>query len=107
MITKLSPEQIARLPEYRNKWIAIGLSTEPANRPEAEEGICRIYASKRLPRPRIVWCGSPLSQGLTRAVVLNSPAIKDIRDSVWASVGDSVWDSVRDSGRDSVRDSGG
>ena len=34
-IEKLTPEQIAKMPEYIEKWTKIGLSTEPADRPRA------------------------------------------------------------------------
>src|SRR5579864_2191388 len=120
-IEKLTPEQEARMDEWIDKWTAFGLSTEPANRAEAERGIRMAYeaAGKTAPE-KIVWCGSPLSQGLTRAIVLG---LKDGRTkigktvwasvwasvgdsvgaSVWASVGASVWDSVWDSVGDSVR----
>ena len=36
MITELTKEQKARFPEFVDKWIKIGLSTERANRPKAE-----------------------------------------------------------------------
>ena len=110
-IELLTPEQTAKLAEWSDKWTAIGLSTEPANRPEAERAIVMAYAAAKLPPPRIVWCDSPLSQALTRACV--EKIFKDkasvgasVRDSVgasvWASVRDSVWDSVWDSVRASV-----
>ena len=90
-ITRLTPEQEARFGEFRDKWLAIGLSTEPADRPAAETAIVQAYRSAGLEPPRsIVWCGSPLSQGLTRAIILD----KKTRASVWASVGASVRDSV-------------
>jgi hypothetical protein len=122
----LTTEQQAKLAEWRDRWTAIGLSTEPANRPEAERAIIMAYAAAKLPPPRIVWCDSPLSQGITRAIAKSLACKKfstgekvrasvgdsvwasvrdSVRDSVWASVGDSVWDSVRDSVRDSVGDS--
>jgi hypothetical protein len=105
-IENLAPEQTARLAEWRDKWTAIGLSTEPANRADAERAIVLAYAAVKLPAPRIVWCGSPLSQGLTRAIIQKIAADKaSVRDSVGASVRDSVWDSVGDSVGDSVRDS--
>ena len=83
-IDRLTKEQEDRFQEFVAKWTDIGLSTDPADRPRAERAIAGMYAGSGLDMPRIVWCGSPLSQGLTR-------------DSVWDSVGDSVWDSVRDS----------
>ena len=115
-IEKLMPEQIAKFPEYVKKWTDIGLCTDPANRPEAEKAINKSYRSAGLQPPKkIVWCGSPFSQGLVRAIILDKKLIKDFWDSVGASVWDSVWDSVgasvgasvRASVGDSVRDSVG
>jgi hypothetical protein len=68
------------------------------------------------PPAKIVWCGSPLSMGVTRAIILDKKLVERIAaaartkpatpgDSVGASVGASVWDSVWDSVRDSVWDS--
>ena len=101
MISKLTPEQTARMAEFRDKWISIGLSTEPAQREQAEAAIRQIYRSAGLNEPRkIVWCGSPLSQGLTRAVILDKRLLEaasvgaSVRDSVGASVWASVWASV-------------
>jgi hypothetical protein len=132
-IETLSSEQTARFPEFIQRWTDIGLSTEPANRPEAERGVRIAYELAGKPPPeKIIWCGSPLSQGLTRAIIfgLKDGSIKvwasvrasvgdsvgasvgasvrdSVRDSVWDSVRDSVWDSVRASVRDSVWDSVG
>jgi hypothetical protein len=113
-IEKLRPDQIARFSEFIEEWTAIGLSTAPADRPRAEAAVRKAYKQAGLDPPKtIIWCGSPLSQGLTRAIILDKKLIKDfgasVRDSVWASVGDSVrdsvWASVGDSVRASVRDS--
>ncbi|MDE2105075.1 MAG: hypothetical protein KGL39_47995, partial [Patescibacteria group bacterium] len=72
MITALTTEQEKRFPEFVEKWTRIGLSTKSANRIEAEKGIRLAYEAAALPKPKkIVWCGSPLSQGLTRAVILS------------------------------------
>ena len=117
-IEKLTAEQEARMAEWRERWTAIGLSTEPSNRPEAERGIVLAYSNAKLPTPRIVWCNSPLSQGITRSIVLDLIKNKSVWASVGASVRDSVWASVwasvrasvgasvGDSVRDSVWDSG-
>lgn len=60
-IDKLTPEQEARLPEYADKWIAIGKSTAPADRFKAAEGIRDIYVDAGRKEPEyIVWCNSPM-----------------------------------------------
>ncbi len=38
-IETLTESQKSKLPEYIEKWTKIGLSTEPANRQKAEEGV--------------------------------------------------------------------
>ena len=62
MITELTQEQKACFPEFIDKWTRIGLSTEPANRPEAEAGVVEAYRVAGLAAPKIVWCTSPLAQ---------------------------------------------
>ena len=107
-LERLTPDQEALLPAVRDEWIAIGLDTRPSDRPAAERGVAEMYRRGGLEPPtRIVWCGSPLSMALTRAMVLDRAKGRDsvwdsVRDSVWDSVRDSVWDSVWDSVRDSV-----
>ena len=102
-IESLTPEQIARLPEFVDKWRQIGLSTAPADRPRAEKAIAEMYRQGGLKPPKhIVWCGSPLSMCLTKEALS-----KKVGASVRASVGDSVWASVRASVGASVRASVG
>jgi len=108
MIEKLTQEQIKQLPVFRDKWLKIGLCTEPANRKKAEEGIKIAYRIANLSPPeKIVWCTSPLANGSARWSFL----IKRIeRDFVGYSVHydmrhrplGSVWESVRDSVRNSA-----
>lgn len=79
MITELTKKQKDRFLEFVDKWIKIGLCTEPANRKVAERAVINSYKIAGLnPPKKIVWCGSPLSQGLTRAIVfgLNKSEIK-------------------------------
>ncbi len=109
-IDALSKDQEARLAEYRDRWIKIGLSTKLANRGEAEEGLKHAYMVAGLNAPHIVWCASPLSNALTRATVFDLEKTKpgaSVGDSVWDSVGDSVGASVRASVGASVGDSVG
>jgi hypothetical protein len=97
IIEKLTQSQIDRMPEFVERWLKIGLCTDPADRPAAEDGVRLAYKMAGLKEPeRIVWCGSPLSQGLTRAIVFG------LTGNAEANVGDSVWASVRASVRASV-----
>ena len=60
-VDKLAPEQEARFGEWRDKWIKIGLSTEPADRPRFEAAVADCYRFAGLAPPkRVVWVQSPL-----------------------------------------------
>ena len=97
MITELTDAQKARFPEFVDKWTQIGLSTEPANRPMADEAIRKMYAIAGLESPKIVWCSSPLANGLAQQIIVTAKGASvgaSVRASVWASVWASVGDSV-------------
>ena len=106
-IDRLTDAQIARFPEFIKRWTDIGLSTKPADREQAERGVRMAYECAGLAPPKaIVWCGSPFSQGLTRAIVFglaNGEIKSEIGEAVEKKVGDSVGDSVGASVRASVR----
>ena len=60
MITELTAEQKATLEKARDEWLAVGLSTEPADRAAAEEGVRLAYQRAGLTPPRmVVWLDSP------------------------------------------------
>jgi hypothetical protein len=101
-IESLTVEQESRFPEFVEKWTQIGLSSDPADRPRAEKAVRETYARAGLAAPaRIVWCGSPLSLGLTRAMVLDKTTGEvvdarvsdDIPNSVWAGIKTSIAES--------------
>jgi hypothetical protein len=101
MIEKLTEEQEKLLPTYRDKWMAIGLSTEPADHTAAEKACREAYIVAGLEPPKkIIWADSPLSGAIVAKILKNKQIIKkkklqdSVRVSVGASVGDSVWDSV-------------
>lgn len=59
-LTKLTPEQEALIPVVREAWLAVGLSTSPADRPAAEQGVRLAYEAAGLrPPAEILWLGSP------------------------------------------------
>ena len=86
-IERLTDEQKARAAEFRDRWMQIGLCTDPADRPRAEAAIREMYRQGGLEPPvRIVWCGSPLSQGLTRLIMV----VKNPIERLWEGVGTNV-----------------
>ena len=118
-IERLTDAQKARAAEFRDRWMQIGLCTDPADRPRAEAAIRQIYRLGGLEPPaRIVWCGSPLSQGLTRSIMVAKKPIKNLWESVgtnvrhhidWgdanlrSSVSHSIWQSVGDRVEERIR----
>jgi len=88
-IEKLTPEQIAAMPRYVEKWLDHGLRAQPADRPNAEKAIRMMYADAGLAEPRIIWADSPLSGALI-VHALRDGKLASVRESVR----DSVWDSV-------------
>lgn len=111
MITELTDEQLARIPEFIDKWTRIGLCCEPADREAAERGIRKAYEAGGVPGPeKIIWSGSPRSQGLSRASsgdsvgqLVRRRVQHNLREHVGSSlqnrVAPSAWMSVHDARR--------
>lgn len=59
VIDKLTPEQEALIPVYREKWRAIALSTEPIDPQKAAEAVTAAYALLGKKPPLILFCDSP------------------------------------------------
>lgn len=61
-LTELNDEQVAALDVVRDEWLAHGLSTQPANREEAELGVREAYAAAGLEPPGMtIWLDSPMA----------------------------------------------
>lgn len=61
-IESLTPEQEAQLEVYRDHWLEVGLSTQPADRKRAERGAAMAYQAAGLEPPsRYVWFDSPIA----------------------------------------------
>jgi hypothetical protein len=90
-IDKLTPEQEAKMAEWADRWIEIGLSTAPADRPQFEAAVAECYRHAGLQPPeRIVWCPSPLV-----AVVAGPIAARLLDGAVGGAVGGAVRGAVR------------
>lgn len=68
-IEKLTPEQEAKIPEYLEKYMQIGLSTKPSDRAAAEKAVTESYIYQKLKAPTFEWYDSP-KQGARRAAEL-------------------------------------
>ena len=92
MLEYLTPEQEARLPEFRDFGLSLGLSTERSDREAGNAAIRAHYRACGLSEPKeIRWFDSPYAS--VRASVLDSVGAS-VRDSVLASVLASVRASV-------------
>lgn len=60
-IEKLTPEQEALIPVYREKWRKIALSTESIDQEKAAEAVKQAYALIGLSEPEVIFCYSPFS----------------------------------------------
>ncbi|MFB2917289.1 MULTISPECIES: hypothetical protein [Aerosakkonema] len=53
-IIQLTSAQVARLPDYLEKWTKIALSAEPINRQQVAEAVISIYDALGLKAPQIL-----------------------------------------------------
>lgn len=78
------------LKDYLERWAAVRMSCEPADRPTAEDGIRLAYAAAGLAPPdRIMWCGGPVE--IAKQLAAASP-----HDLIGANVKAEIFDNVRD-----------
>jgi hypothetical protein len=113
MITSLTAEQKARFPEFVQKWIAIGLSTKPADRQRAEKAIAGLYRLANLKEPRVIWLPCPISAALSaivyaqitahRRIAKNEPVGSAVGSAVRSAVGSAVGSAVESAVYSAVR----
>jgi hypothetical protein len=107
-IDKLTPQQVARIPEWVKKWVDIGLSTEPANFEAATAAALKAYKFANLGAPMVVLrMGSPYAATIGGAyawIILKNMFGAQVRAQVWAQVWAQVGDQVRDQVRAQVWD---
>ena len=77
------------LSDYLDRWGAAHMSTQPADRETAEEGVRIAYTAAGLAPPRrIVWCGGPLE-------IAKHLATAAAADAIGRNVKAEVFDQVR------------
>src|SRR3990167_4632467 len=112
-IEKLTSKQGARLSEFRDEGLAVGLSTRRANRKAAEEALAEAYKEGGLTPPRIVlWLRSSL-EGVVAANILpdilklgaqvRSQVESQVRSQVESQIGEQVESQVRSQVESQVR----
>ena len=94
-ITKLTSDQEARFPEFIRKWIDIGLSTQPADRPRAEKAIVGLYRLAKLEKPMVIWLPCPISAALSAACYEKTIQHRIVDRPDGASVYSAVRSAVR------------
>ena len=120
-VDTLTPEQTAQLQQWADRWIGIGLSTDPADFDAFEGHARRAYEAAGLEWPGIVIrVSSPLAAAyavpLTALVLdglrrggqvgdqVRDQVLGQVRGQVRGQVGDQVRDQVRDQVGDQVGD---
>lgn len=94
-IRELTAAQEQKLEAYRDKWLKIGLSTEPVNKEDAERALKDVYSVANLKEPMILWARSPkecLYMGIFfKMTMKESVLVRQVREQVWNQVRFQVW----------------
>lgn len=94
MIEKLTEEQEALLPVYRDKWLKVGLSTEKCDRAKAEKWVADAYKVAGFDPPRLIsWAKGPLDlvgeyEKLTGDTFSPSLVVHGSQEASWLSLTD-------------------
>ena len=109
-ISSMTDQQRAQIPAWVKKWVAIGLSTEPANFDEAEIGVRACYSAAKLTQPKLILkLSSPyaiiIGTAMARAIVRSSEQVhKQVHKQVYEQVGEQVREQVREQVGEQVRE---
>ena len=97
-IKRLTTSQESRLVEYREEWLAIGRSTEPADRPKAEAAIGALYALIGEAPPYFWWVDGPAVGSLVKTIFrdnLGANLGANLRDNLVANLWDNLGANLR------------
>lgn len=107
-IESLTDEQRAQFQPWVEKWVAIGLSTEPADFDKAESAVRKCYDLIGADQPKLIlWVGSPYAAHLAGPLGIYLLSILDFcqntgSDRVRAQVGNRIKAQVLDKIEDQV-----
>jgi hypothetical protein len=103
-IDRLGDDERARLDEWADRWIDIGLRTGPADRERFEAAVRDCYHYASVPSPyRVVWVPSPIVLAIAAPAAAFTITRPLSLDAVRAAVGDAVDRAVYDPIRGAVR----
>jgi hypothetical protein len=102
-IQSLTPEQVAAMPEYVNKWASIGLSTEPTDEDKGTAAIIDMYKIGGYKAPKVYWFDSPLAATLMAAGFCSRISGRKF-SQISLNLGDQMFDLMRGCIRDQVSD---
>ena len=100
MLTHLTEEQKSFMKPLAEKWIKIGLSTEPADRKTFEENVQKCYKFAGLNPAPVFWVDDPLTLALSTSIsdrIINNVLRKSnspLKSSAVGSAVDSAVDSA-------------
>ena len=98
-IESLTPAQEAALVAYRQEWLAIGRSTEPADRPTAERAVARMYELMGRKQPYFWWCDGPAVGSLVRTILQlpkDDKTQNNLGANLYANLGANLYANLRD-----------
>ena len=91
LINKLTPQQERAVEETLSKWLAIGRSTAPLDRPAAARVITKFYAEIKKPAPTVLFFSSPLMCLLAYGALKNTQLNSQLNSQVWSQ----LWSQLR------------
>src|SRR5574337_368953 len=111
-IDSLTPQQRARMDEWADKWISVGLRTGAADRPKFEKAAEQCYLASNLSwHGNVVWVPSPIVMAFAApvaALVIQLHRAKNpgnaVRNAVSGAVDGAVRDAVSGAVDGAVRD---
>ena len=95
-IEKLTPEQEAYLPIFRDEWLKIGLSTERVDKARATAAVKALYAAAGEAEPVVMHFDSPMQCIMAINFFRHFKVGAEEGDNLWDNLGDNLGANLRD-----------